>query len=640
MIDMEDEMSKQVRQFGLWQSPISPAALAGETRLMDVQWADDGETLVWVEGRGGRGVLMVRRPGQAARVVNDELSVRGGCGYGGGEFGLHGEFIYFATAQGRIFRAHLDQGIPEPITPQMGGVAAPVVSPDGRWLVFVQTRAGEDHLALVDTEGKRWPQIAVEGGDFYMQPAWHPGGERLIWARWDHPDMPWSQAVIESAPVAPGAGEFLAGPVERVAAKEGVAFQQPQYSPDGQKLAYLSDESGWWQLIVRDLSSGEERKVSERGREYGGPAWVQGLRFYEWAPDSRSLFALSASQGMSRLERVGLGGEREVLEDFSDYTAMAQIAVAPVEDGEGAVRLACIAQSSIISPRVVSAVVGEAPRVERFGGSERFSREDLAQAQPVSWPAPSGPIEEVHGLYYAPTSARFEGVGKPPALIMIHGGPTAQRAAEWVARNQFFASRGFAVLDVNYRGSTGYGREYMEALFGQWGVVDVEDAVGGARFLAEQGLADPDKLVIMGGSAGGYTVLKALVDHPGFFKAGVSLYGISDLFALQAGTHKFEAHYNDILLGPLPEAANMYRERSPLFSAEKIADALAIYHGAKDQVVPIDQAEAIVASLRRRGVPHRYHIYEDEGHGWRRAETIVDFHRSLLGFLEEYVVYG
>lgn len=626
-------MKKEVRQFGLWQSPISPQMLAGETRLMDVQWAGDAETLVWVEGRDGRGVLMVRRPGQAARVVNDGLSVRGGCGYGGGEFTVHGEYIYFATTKGQIYKAHLDKGAPRPITPELGGVASPVVSPDGQWVVFVQSKGEVDRLILVDSDGKRWPQIAVEGGDFYMQPAWHPTGDRLSWVRWDHPNMPWTEARIESAMVAPGAGDFLAGPVEVVAAKENVAFQQPQYSPDGQKLAFLSDESGWWQLVVRDLATGQEQTVSAAGREYGGPGWVQGLRFYGWAADSQSLFALSASQGMSRLERCGLDGKSEVLEEFSEYTTMAQIAVAPGP------KVACIAQSSTIPPRIISAVVGEAPKVEQFSGSERLSGDNLASAAPVSWPAPDG-SGEVHGLYYEPTNARFEGVGKPPALIMIHGGPTAQRAAEWVARNQFFASRGFAVLDVNYRGSTGYGREYMEALFGKWGLVDVEDAVGGARFLVDEGLADAEKLVIMGGSAGGYTVLKALVDHPGFFKAGVCLYGISDLFALQAGTHKFESHYNDTLIGPLPEAADLYRERSPLFVAEKIEDAVAIYHGAKDQVVPIDQAEAIVGSLRRRGVPHLYHIYEDEGHGWRKGETIVHFHESLLKFLEKQVVYG
>ena len=629
-------MTKKKRQFGLWDSPLSEEMLACAGRLSDVQWAGDGQTLVWLESRDGRGVLMVRRPGQAPRPINDRCNIRGGVGYGGGEFCVQGEQVIFADRDGRLFRADLNSGVPKPITPKWGKAASPAISPNGEWVAYVHRHDDEDRIAVVDTNGECWPTIVAQGADFYMQPAWHPSGERLIWVRWDHPQMPWNGTFLETRELSfDDKGSVELGQREVLTGAEDVAYQQPTYSPDGATLAYLSDRSGYWQIYLRDLDSGDEISPSEEGREYGGPPWVQGLRYYEWSADSTSLVATTTSEGVARLERVGVDGEIHVYAQLGDYTAMRQVALSR---GDTA---ALIAGSSSIPARVISFDVDEGVRVEAFSSSERLDERELSKVRPVSWPVDdAGPVDTVYGLYYPPTNPRFEGVGRPPAMVMIHGGPTSQRLAQYEARNQFFATRGFAVLDVNYRGSTGYGRDYMEALFGQWGVADVEDAVGGAHFLVDQGLADPDKLVIMGGSAGGYTVLQTLAQRPGEFKAGVCLYGISDLFALQMGTHKFEAYYNDSLIGPLPEAAEKYRQRSPIFSADAIEDKLAVYHGAKDEVVPLDQAEAIVNSLRRRGVDHLYHVYEEEGHGWRKSETIVHFHRSVLQFLTKHVLFG
>jgi dipeptidyl aminopeptidase/acylaminoacyl peptidase len=277
-------------------------------------------------------------------------------------------------------------------------------------------------------------------------------------------------------------------------------------------------------------------------------------------------------------------------------------------------------------------------RIHRFASAERIPPEALSFPQPIQWRAPDGTA--VHGLYYPPASPEVRGVGLPPALISIHGGPTSQRVMSYNADAQFFATRGFAYLEVNYRGSTGYGRSYRDALKGKWGLLDVEDAVGGARALAEQGLADPQRQVIIGGSAGGYTVLNALIRHPGFFRAGVCLFGVTNLFTLAAETHKFEAHYLDSLVGPLPEAAERYREWSPIFHADRIRDPVAIFQGEEDRVVPPSQAEAIVEALRRRGVPHFYRLYPGEGHGWRRAETIARFYREVLEFLRQHVLFA
>jgi dipeptidyl aminopeptidase/acylaminoacyl peptidase len=243
-------------------------------------------------------------------------------------------------------------------------------------------------------------------------------------------------------------------------------------------------------------------------------------------------------------------------------------------------------------------------------------------------------------LYYPPASDRFEGVGLPPLMVMVHGGPTSQVPARFNAESQFFATRGYAVLQVNYRGSTGYGKDYMNKLRGAWGVYDVEDSATGALYLVERGLADRSKLVIMGGSAGGYTVLQSLVDKPGFYKAGVCLYGVSNQFTLASDTHKFEERYTDSLLGPLPEAAALYRDRSPVFHADKIVDPLIIFQGLEDKVVTPSQSESIVAALKARGVPHEYHAYAGEGHGWRKPETIEHFYKTTLAFLKQYVLFA
>jgi dipeptidyl aminopeptidase/acylaminoacyl peptidase len=263
----------------------------------------------------------------------------------------------------------------------------------------------------------------------------------------------------------------------------------------------------------------------------------------------------------------------------------------------------------------------------------------LAAARPVSWPTAGGAV--AHGLLYLPAGYTPGQPGpRPPAIVRIHGGPTDQATACYSASTQFFTTRGYAVLEVNYRGSTGYGRGYMLALRERWGICDVEDAVSAARYLADAGVADPGRLVIYGGSAGGYTVLESLCRAPGTFRAGICLYGVSNLFALAADTHKFEQRYLDLLVGPLPETAERYRERSPIFHADMIRDPVAIFQGAEDTVVPPAQAEEIVAALRRGGVPHIYQLYPGEGHGWRRPETIEAFYTAVDAFLRQHVIFA
>ena len=635
---MSDIQQKRSMQYGLWPSPVAPQSLAEGLRLSDVAWDSDGETMVWLEGRSDRGVLVCLPAGEEApRDLTTTLSVRARVGYGGGDFGVASGWVYFSEASGRLYRQSLAGGPAEPLTPAFGYAAAPTVSPNRRWMVFVHTYEDVDCLAIVDTGGQAWPQKLATGADFYMQPCWHPQGDRIAWVEWNHPQMPWDGSLLKMGTVQSGSdGVPRLADVRTLAGGETVAVFQPTFSPDGRNLAYVSNATGWSNLYLYDLQDGRHRMLTADGADVGQPAWQQGTRTYGFAPDSSALYYVRNEAGFRRLWRYDL--QRDTAADhhagLETYTYLEQPALSPTRE-----MLACIASSSTLPARIITLPLDnpQAACVRKRSASESVPEQEFSRPQAVSWPTAGGTT--VHGLFYPPSSTRFQGIGLPPAIVSIHGGPTSQAVASFHPATQFFTTRGYAVLQVNYRGSTGYGRDYTGALRGTWGVYDVEDAVSGAGYLVEQGWVDVSKLVIMGGSAGGYTVLQALVSRAGFFKAGISMYGISDLFALVATTHKFEAHYLDQLIGPLPQAASLYRERSPLFATDAIRDPVAVFQGEIDQVVPKAQADAIVASLVSRGVPHVYHVYAGEGHGWRKTETIAHFYGAVDAFLRQHVLF-
>ncbi len=638
------------RQYGLWDSPFTPRNVASGLVFSDIVWDRDG-TLAWREVRSGRGVLVLQSPdGQAPRDLTSDLAVRAGVGYGGGDFTLGGGQAYFVEAEsGRLYRQPIDAGRPRPISPAFGQAAAPSLSPDGRWLIFVHSYEGEDCLAILDAQGSQWPQRIAAGFDFYMQPCWHPSGQHLAWVAWDQPNMPWDGTLLQIGRL--GLSEkglpSLEG-VRTLAGGQDTSIFQPSFSPDGRYLAFVSDASGWWQIYVHDLETGESRQLTSGEADHGLPAWVQGMRTFGFSPDGKYIFFIRNRQGHASLWRYDLaaGREQQVILD-EDYTWLEQIAIAPGGGAGEEVRLAMLASAGDIPPRVIVCAIPETQdgngalrvqtRILRRSASEEVGRGSCAKPQPMTWRGMDG--GQVYGLYYPPHNPGFQGRGRPPLIVSIHGGPTSQVRTAFNPRAQYFATRGYAYLEVNYRGSTGYGRSYWQALYGNWGVHDVQDAVSGARYLVEQGLADEAKLIIMGSSAGGFTVLQALVDHPGFFKAGVCLYGVANQFTLVAETHKFEARYSDKLLGPLPEAAQVYRDRSPVFHADRIQDAVTIFQGEDDRVVPRSQSDEIVASLVRRGVPHEYHVYAGEGHGFRKVETLEHFYKTTEKFLRQHVIY-
>jgi dipeptidyl aminopeptidase/acylaminoacyl peptidase len=422
--------------------------------------------------------------------------------------------------------------------------------------------------------------------------------------------------------------------VTTLAGDENTSIFQPEFSPDGRYLTYVSDQSGWWQLYLHDLSNADTRQLTHDEAEHGEPGWVQGMRTYGFAPDGRSLYFIRMQMGRAGLWRVELpSGRLEQINLPREYTWLIQISVSP-KDGQ----VSLLATGGRTPTRLIvyQPSSGETKVVCRPDAGD-LPETTFSMPQAISWQGLDG--GEAHGILYLPHSESFEGAGKPPLIVEVHGGPTSQRNLGFDLEAQFFTSRGYAVLQPNHRGSSGYGREYRNKLRGNWGIYDVQDSVSGARHLAKQGLVDGSKLVIMGGSAGGFTVLKALEEYPGFFKAGIDLYGVSDQFDFIVGsTHKFEEHYNDRLLGPYPEAAGVYKERSPLFFVDQIQDPIAIFQGEDDIVVPRRHSDEVVKSLQQRGVPQVYHVYPGEGHGFSKPETIEHYYTEVEKFLRQYVI--
>lgn len=616
-------MSKQSLPFGLWPSLVTPEMLGTKMRLEDAQFDSDSETLIWHETRDGRGVLVAQCGDEASRDISGGVSVRAGVGYGGGDFTVRNGFVVFAS-NGRLYGVPLGHGVPRPITPEFGDAASPVISPDGTKILFVHSYERVDCLALVDSEGRNWPTKLASGADFYMQPTWHPDGQQLAWIEWDHPQMPWDGTRLMTARLEGG----MLTDVKKIFGDVEIPVFQPVFSPDGQSLAFLANDGEWDTLYILELASGKKRALV-KDASLMEPAWVQGIRLMGWS--GQTLFYLKNDKGWRTLWKVDTTSGKSDQIDIAPYTWVTQLATSP--SGE---KVALIASASPITDRLVLLEKGKT-RIVRRSASEALDPAELPVPQPIQWPAPDGTT--VHGLYYPPTSSRYTGDGLPPAIINIHGGPTIGRAASFNGQAAFFTTRGYAYLEVNYRGSTGYGRKYMLMLRKKWGLVDTEDAVGGARALAASGYADPQRIVVIGGSAGGYTVLNALEQFPGVFKAGIDLFGVSNLFDFIVGTHKFEERYNDSLVGVLPQDAENFKAWSPALHAEKIKDPIAVFQGAEDKVVPPEHSEQIVAILRANQVPHVYKLYAGEGHGWRRTETIIDFYNTVDRFLKQYVLF-
>lgn len=637
--------------------------LSEAIRLGEADWSRNGKVLVWQESQSGQGVLMsAALDGHAPRQLTSGRSVKANVGYGGGLIAVGLDTVYLTDSDGQLFRQSLKKEQARPVTPPGTRCCSPALSPDEKWLAYVYEQGQENGLAIVDTAGENWPIILARGHDFYMNPTWRGDGAQVAWVAWDHPRMPWYGTSLYTQSLGFTNGQPSPGEPVFIAGGENESIIQPRYRPNHAQLAFISDREDWYGIYLVDPAKPEAaaRCLTERPGDHGGPALLQDMRWYDWMPSAESLVVVRNQDATTHIELVSLAGVTTSLAtvkpkspdgdpdggaDYADYANYLRPVVNPV-DG----RVAVFASGEKTPTRLVvlpapdagsedePGSAGPASVVVRRSGWEQTPPDQLSTLQPMQWKAADG--ETVHGLFAPPTNPAYAFSGKPPLVVNIHGGPTGQSLREWRPDVQFYTSRGYAFLDVNHRGSSGYGRAYRERLKAQWGVMDVSDAISGASFVCAQGWADLDRCALRGGSAGGYTVLRALTTHPDFFKAAICLYGVSDLFALTRETHKFEAHYLDSLVGELPMHAERYRERSPINEVGRIVTPLLLFQGEDDTVVPPAQMQSIMTSLQARQVPHEYHLFPGEGHGFRNKENLLTMWQAIERFLQEHLVMG
>lgn len=618
--------------YGAWASPITAeTVISAAVGLSEVRVdRQDAGAVWWSESRpeeGGR-VQIVR---EGADVLPEGFAARTRVHeYGGGAWTAHAGVVYFANwADQRLYR--LDPGSSEPvaITPEpevpMGDRYADVeVAPDGTWLVCVREHHpvgdGEavNELVRIPTDGSAEPVVLVTGPDFVSSPRLSHDAKQLAWLQWNHPNMPWDETELCLGATTLFGRDLVLGEV--IAGGSGESIFQPTWSPGG-TLHYVSDRTGWWNVYRR---RGADQPVVAVEGEIGTPQWVFGMSRYTFLVDGTVVAACRRN------------GRDELLGYDVPFTSIDSV----VGDGRRIVFVGA-------SPTQESAII----RFDPATGEHELLREPrdlgldpscISVPEAIEFPTEPGPDGEArtaHALYYPPTNPEASAPAgeRPPLLVLSHGGPTAATRPMLSLGTQFWTSRGFAVVDVDYGGSTGYGREYRDRLQGAWGIVDVQDCVAAAQFLADWGDVDPERLCIRGGSAGGYTTLQAL-STTDVFAAGASHYGVADLSALARDTHKFESRYLDGLVGPWPEAEAVYRERSPIEHTDGLSSPMIILQGSEDEVVPPNQAELMVAALDAKGLPYAYVLFEGEQHGFRKAENIVRALESELSFYAQ--VFG
>lgn len=613
--------------YGSWISPITARMLTGSGAPVG-GLATDGADLYWTESRaheGGR-VAIVRR--DAAGAVSDAVPVGFNSRsrvheYGGGSYAVRdGVLISCELTDQRVYR--IEDGVATAIT------AEPKVAAGDRYgdfefhgdrVICVRERHREgkeaaNTLVGFPSDGSDKPRVITKGHDFYSSPRVSPDGKRLAWLSWDHPCMPWDGTELWCAALADDGSisepELIAGGVNE-------SIFQPEWSPGG-VLHFVSDRTGWWNLFR--AVEGHVEAIHLMDADFGLPQWGLGMRRYGFLPDGR-IVAIFVEDGV---DRVGVLEGESLLPvpldyDFIGHTLATCGDQVYVVAGSGSEPMAVV---GFDVDTLVTSVVTRSLDVDLDPGF-------ISLPAPIEFPTTDGAI--AHAFYYPPRNLGFTGPSgaKPPLLVVSHGGPTARTSSALDLGVQYWTTRGFAVVDVNYRGSSGYGRAYRNSLRGRWGVVDVDDCINAALFLADEGHVDPDRLAIHGWSAGGYTTLCALA-FSDVFAAGASYYGVGDLAALAIDTHKFESRYLDSMVGPYPEAADLYEERSPVANMDEFSCPAILFQGLDDEVVPPSQAEQIVAALDAKGIPHAYVTFEGEGHGFRRAENIERAQEAELYF--------
>jgi dipeptidyl aminopeptidase/acylaminoacyl peptidase len=638
-IEQKDNRSmpeKTIARCGSWISPLTSDLIVSEV-VGVTQPAIDGNEIYWIEMRpseGGRNVIVRRGlTGLISDVIPAPFNARTRVHeYGGGDYVERDGSVYFSNfADQKIYLQSRNSEV-HPATAAgtpAGGMRYADHAFDHRRNRLICVR--EDHslprqeaentLVSISLDGRDhgYGQVLVFGNDFYSSPRVRTDGTRLAWLTWNHPNMPWDGTELWLGDLRQ---DGTLGEVKRIAGGVNESILQPEWSPDG-TLYFVSDRNGWWNLF-RVNKAGEIERVCEMEAEFGLPQWVFGMSSYAFESVDRIVCSY-VEKGISNLASIDTR-TRKLTRIDSPYTDIQYLRASP---GQAVFRGGSPSQPSSIVRLDLASLRFE---VLRRSMNVEIDAGYISTPEAIDFPTAGG--QTAHGLFYAPKNRDFRAAEgeHPPLLVKSHGGPTSAAAAAMSLTIQYFTSRGIAVLDVNYGGSTGYGRAYRERLKGQWGVVDVDDCVNGARYLVEREQVDGSRLMISGGSAGGYTTLCALTFRD-TFKAGASHYGVSDVEALAKDTHKFESRYLDGMIGPYPEKRDLYIERSPIHFTDRLSCPVIFFQGLEDKVVPPSQAETMVAALQAKGLPVAYIAFAGEQHGFRQAKNIK---RALDGELYFY----
>jgi dipeptidyl aminopeptidase/acylaminoacyl peptidase len=607
---------KRTLSYGSWNSPITAEIAARQS----VRFGDlmvNGDILYWVESRPverGRSVIVQHTPDNETRdVLQFPFNARSRVHeYGGGAFAVSkGNILFVNFEDQRIYERDIAGSI-HPVTAQGENRYADLIVDElrSRIICIQENHAGKDivnRIVSVNITSVQEPSVLVSGNDFYSSPRMSPDNRFLIWLTWNHPNMPWDGTELWIAEI--NDIGTLSNP-HKVAGGIGESIFQPEWSPDG-ILYFVSDRNGWWN-IYRYIA-GKIDAVTELDAEFGVPQWNFGLSTYAFTGINR-LVCIFNQKGICHLASVDTKTRKIKIMETA-YTDMSHIKTI----GDRAVFYGGSPTEGLSV--VMYNLSNGATDIVRRSVESPFETGYLSSPELIEFDTTGG--LKAYGFFYRPQNMKYVGpeTERPPLIVVTHGGPTACSHPSLDLKIQFWTTRGFAVFDINYGGSTGFGRPYRERLKGEWGVVDVDDCVNGAIYLVNRGLVDGEKLIIRGGSAGGYTTLAALTFRD-LFKAGASYYGVSDLEALAKETHKFESRYLDSLIGVYPETARIYRERSPINYPECLSAAVIFFQGLDDKVVPPDQAEKMVRALRAKKIPVAYVAFEGEQHGFRKADNL------------------
>lgn len=623
---------KQLADYGAWPSPISAKLLTSKAVGLSEPLITDDE-IYWLEYRpdeNGRCTVVAFNLGHPISLIPVEFSVRSSVHeYGGGAWAIGGQTLFFVNQKDqRIYSVNLrDRSTAKPLVKQSARRYADLqYNPVNNSLIAViedhsdSSQEPQASIAEISCCGQGTEKTLITGADFYSNPRLSPDNRKLLWLQWNHPNMPWIENELWSANL-----EKIESSQQKLVGENESIFQ-PQWSPSGE-IFYASDRSNWWNLY-QFIDGKKDISLAPVERECGLPLWQFGMSTWGFLNDSEILAAY-VDQGIWSLYKLNLqtGSNKSIKSNYNNFSHLATHprtgrALVVAADGQSFDRLCEVEINSNANAGAIEPLYTD--------GELQLPLGSISTAIPFTFDTTD--FEQAHGFFYPPLNADFTGAAgeKPPLIVLCHGGPTGSTNASLNIKVQFWTSRGFAVADINYRGSTGYGRQYRLSLNGNWGIYDVDDACAAAEYCVDQGWVDRKKLIIRGGSAGGYTVLSALCFRE-TFSAGCSLYGIGDLHALATDTHKFESRYTDTLIAP-PTETIIYDDRSPIKHVDQFSCPTIFFQGMEDKVVPPEQAQSMYEALNSAGYAVSLVTYKDEAHGFRRADNIIHSLNAELAF--------